>query len=496
MKKIIRLFLICIVMMLATTAAFALPENYVLRHGDRSVPKVAITVDDGFGHEMIRAIHELSIELDFPVTWFMVGYHFWPEEKELWDDVIARGNEIGNHTWKHSKLLKFSDENVRVQLTKCQERVDEVLGYHYPLRLLRPPYGGYKEGSRNLLPLFEKYGVEQVVLWDVSQTDPQKAFKDVQNGSILLYHTNKKDYECLKVLVPMLKEAGYQLVTVSELLNLPPLELPVPTATPRPAATPVPAAASVPATQEAEEVITAPIVELAPTQAPTATPAPTQAVSAKTELTKDDVVSNGDRTKKQLAVTVDDCSDVAVLSQIHDLSVEMDFPVTYFVIGEKFAHADQALWEEIIAHESEIGNHTWKHSVLTNYSISNGHVQIRKTQERVDEVLGYHYPLRLVRPPRGAYRSGQKDFLPVFEEYGVEKVVLWDVAETDANKAFKAVQNGSILQFHTTAKDYSCLTELIPMLLEEGYELVTVSELLGLPLLTLGNGAAESLPAE
>lgn len=477
MKQIIRLFLLCITLMLLTSAAFAESEEYVFYHGDRSVPKIAITVDDGFGHEMIRAIHELSIELDFPITWFMVGYHFLPEEKEIWDDVIARGSEIGSHTWKHSKLLKFSDENVRVQLTKCQERVDEVLGYHYPLRLLRPPYGGYKQGSRNLTPLFKKYGVEQVILWDVSQTDPYKAFEDVQNGSILLYHTNKKDYECLKILVPMLKEAGYQLVTVSELLNLEPLELPVPTATPRPASTPVPTAPAA-AEHQPEEPTAAPTP--ASTPIPSATPAPSKAVLSRTELTKDDVVSNGDRTKKQIALTVDDCSNTTILEQIHALSVELNFPVTYFVIGEKFAHEDQALWEDIIDHHSELGNHTWKHSVLTNYSISNGHIQIRKTQERVDEVLGYHYPLRLVRPPHGSYRTAQKNFLPVFEEYGVEKVILWDVSQTNPKKAFNEVQNGSILQYHTTPADLECLKELVPMLQEAGYELVTVTELLGL----------------
>ena len=225
MKHIVRLMALLGAMLLLTATALAIPENYVVRHGDRSVPKIAITVDDGFGHEMIRAIHELSVAEDFPITWFMVGYHFWPEEKELWEDVIAHGSEIGNHTWKHSKLLKFSNSNAHTQVRKCQEQVDMVLGYHYPLRLLRPPYGEYKNSERNFLPMFEQYGVEKVVLWDVSQTDPYKAIKEVQNGSILLYHTNEKDYECLKILIPMLKEAGYELVTVSELLGLEPLVL-------------------------------------------------------------------------------------------------------------------------------------------------------------------------------------------------------------------------------------------------------------------------------
>lgn len=67
------------------------------------------------------------------------------------------------------------------------------------------------------------------------QTDPEKAFKDTQNGSILLYHTRKADLECLRVLVPMLKDAGYELVTVSELLGMEPLVLESPESAESPA---------------------------------------------------------------------------------------------------------------------------------------------------------------------------------------------------------------------------------------------------------------------
>ena len=477
MKHIIRLFLLILCMVLLAGSAFAAPpDSYVVFHGDREVKKVAITVDDGWEIEKVRLIHDLSVEYDFPITWFMVGTLIKPEDKELWDEIIAHGSEIGNHTWKHSRLLKFSLENGRVQVCKTQERIDEVLGYHYPLRLLRPPYGEFKNKEKNFLPVFKQYGVERVILWDVSQTDPYQAIKDVQNGSILLYHTRQADYECLQVLVPMLLAEGYQLVTVSELLELEPLELPVPTATPRPAptATPVPTA-----TPEATAVPAAQAVPQA-TPAPTATPVITAAPAAKNKLTKDDVVSNGDRNQRKIAITVDDCDNIALLEQIHALSVEEAVPITYFVIGNKFEAKDKALWTDVIAHGSEIGNHTWKHSELTLYSISNGHTQVRKTQERVDEVLGYHYPLRLIRPPHGAYSAAGKNFLPVFQEYGVEKVVLWDVEQTNPAKALNETQNGSILLFHTKAKDYECLAELIPMLKDAGYELVTVSELLGL----------------
>lgn len=224
MKRFVRLLILTLCMMLiASTALAALPAGFVVRNGDREQKKIAITVDDCYNKEILRQIHALSVELDFPITWFVIGAQFLDEDKEVWEDIIAHGSEIGNHTWKHSRLLNYDVYNARTQVLLPQERIDQLLGYHYPLRLFRPPYGDYKNEEKNFLNLFYEYGVEKVVLWDVSNTDPNAAFKATKNGSILLYHTNKADYDCLKVLIPMLKEAGYELVTVSELLGMDPL---------------------------------------------------------------------------------------------------------------------------------------------------------------------------------------------------------------------------------------------------------------------------------
>ena len=229
MKHIIRLLTFILAMLMLLSSALAdIPENYVMRNGSRDEKKIAITVDDCWKVEYLQKIHELSKELNFPITWFVVGSCLREGEEDIWYDIIAHGSEIGNHTWKHSKLLSFSTSNAHTQVRKTQEHIDEYLGFHYPLRLMRPPYGQYKNNQKNFLPVFQEYGVEKVVLWDVSQTNAQKAFKDVQNGSILLYHTNPADYKCLQTLIPMLQEAGYELVTVSELLGLEPLVLDIP----------------------------------------------------------------------------------------------------------------------------------------------------------------------------------------------------------------------------------------------------------------------------
>lgn len=224
MNRVTRLIALSLCMLFIASTAFALPPEYVVRYGDREQKKIAITVDDCYNKQVLRDIHALSVELDFPITWFVIGKQLLDEDKEVWEDIIAHGSEIGNHTWKHSRLLNHDSYNARTQVLLTQERIDQLLGYHYPLRIFRPPYGEYRNNEKNFLNLFYEHGVEKVILWDVSQTDAKKAFKATKNGSILLFHTNRVDYNCLKELIPMLKEAGFELVTISDLLGLEPLE--------------------------------------------------------------------------------------------------------------------------------------------------------------------------------------------------------------------------------------------------------------------------------
>lgn len=224
MKRFVCIAALTLCMMLIATTAFAYPAGFLVYHGDRDQKRVAITVDDIYDADVLRYMHELCLELDFPITWFVLGSQIRDTDKEVWESIIANGGEIGNHTWKHPYLTRINAHNARNQILLTQERIDELLGYHYPLRLLRPPFGLFQEGNVNRLNLFYEYGVEKTVLWDVSSTNPQEAFENTQNGSILLFHTNYTDLECLKILIPMLRDAGFELVTVSELLGMDPLE--------------------------------------------------------------------------------------------------------------------------------------------------------------------------------------------------------------------------------------------------------------------------------
>ena len=202
-------------------AAAGAEECRTVWHGERSPEeaKISISVDDCYNTDHVLAVIELCEQYDVPMTFFPVGSGLKCADAALWQRALDAGCEIGNHTWNHKDLTGQNERGIRFELLRTQQKLDELLGYHYAMQVLRPPYG---ETNARVRETAGSIGYRLVANWDVSQTDPYKAIEEVQNGSILLYHTNEKDYECLKILVPMLKEAGYELVTVSDLLGLEP----------------------------------------------------------------------------------------------------------------------------------------------------------------------------------------------------------------------------------------------------------------------------------
>lgn len=205
------------IMMCCCAVQSACSECISVRHGTRDVKKMAITVDDCYSAERVRQIFELCQRYGVKITYFVLGNAISADDAALWQSIVSDGFEIGIHSYEHKTLSTMPASEVVRQMQRTQEKVDEVLGYHYPMRIMRPPYGSTNIGMEIAL---EKAGFLAVVRWDVSQTDAKKAFERAQNGSILLYHANLDDLLCLEELIPRLLDEEYELVTVSELLGL------------------------------------------------------------------------------------------------------------------------------------------------------------------------------------------------------------------------------------------------------------------------------------
>ena len=218
-----RFFAVLLALCLICGSSCALAANWAraYRHGDEDSPKIAITMDDCWDVTWVEAMLDVCKEYGIHMTFFPCGSAVKEKDQAIWQRLLDEGHEIGSHTQSHANLEKRSFSQIRTQMDLAQKRVNRVLGYEYPLRLMRPPGGAYGSSTAKYLG---RLGYEYIIMWNVNNIDPALAHQKVKNGCIMLYHARHKDVEGLKKLIPQLLEEGYQPVTVSELIGLEPVE--------------------------------------------------------------------------------------------------------------------------------------------------------------------------------------------------------------------------------------------------------------------------------
>ena len=198
----------------------AVAEDFRVYNGDREQKRIAITIDDCYRIEQVREALAISRRDDVPFTFFVLGVVIKEKDARLWQAIASSSCEIGNHTYGHYDLLKLDRKTLYTQIMKTQSALDAVLGYHYPMQVLRPPFGNLNGKVDQMIC---STGYDHAILWDVDSTDLEECYKHVKNGSILLFHARAKDIACIDALLPRLRADGYELVTVSELIGKQPL---------------------------------------------------------------------------------------------------------------------------------------------------------------------------------------------------------------------------------------------------------------------------------
>ena len=224
MKSLVAGLLLLLYMTLIPAVSLAEKDFEVYYQGDPDSMKVAITVDDLYEPINLRNILDVCLEYDVHITFFTLGIVIHPENAALWQRIVDEGHEIGNHTYGHLNIENLTVEQLDRQLTIAQDALNAVLREPYPLRLFRPPYGRFDHRGYGSVSNLGARGYPYLIMWSLGLTDLQRTFKCIHGGSILLLHTNWQDVNFLRELIPWLLDHGYEMATVSELLNLPPAE--------------------------------------------------------------------------------------------------------------------------------------------------------------------------------------------------------------------------------------------------------------------------------
>jgi len=162
-----------------------------------------------------------------------------------------------------------------------------------------------------------------------------------------------------------------------------------------------------------------------------------------------------------------------------------DVPATFFVEGRNVAGHEELL-ARMLADGDMIGNHTYPHVDLSKASAA-ALAQVDRTQAAIESATGFT-PC-LVRPP---YGRTSKKLLAALARRRLTST-LWSVNPQDflnpgaakiKQRVLAAVRPGSIILHHDGGGDRSQTLAAVPAIIRalkaRGYELVTVTELLGL----------------
>ena len=219
-------FIGIITIFICSFCIFANAENkLVFKSNINDKKKIAITFDDGPHPKNTEKILDVLDKYNVKSTFFIVGVNIKNYPSAL-TKIIEKGHEIGNHTYTHSILKSMTAEQITKELTDTEDALNGL--YDYSLNLIRPPCGLY---DNKLLGIAEDKGYK-IVLWTIDTKDwahtsvndmVRDVIKNVKSGDIILFHDyisgKNNTPEALNIILPKLQEMGFNLVTVSELLQ-------------------------------------------------------------------------------------------------------------------------------------------------------------------------------------------------------------------------------------------------------------------------------------
>jgi len=204
----------------------------IYTHGPRAEKVVALTFDDGPNDPYTGQILDVLKQAGVHATFFCVGMNAEREPATV-RRIAAEGNEVGNHSYAHRKRDALLD----LRYDDAARTNDILRGITGMMpRLYRAPNGFHTPWS---LRAVAAHGL-RAIGWDVESNDWDEPGADtivmrtvdhVQPGSIILLHDGdntrlgtdrSQQVAAVRTIIETLKARGYRLVTVSEMLGLPP----------------------------------------------------------------------------------------------------------------------------------------------------------------------------------------------------------------------------------------------------------------------------------
>lgn len=188
-------------------------------------PVVAMTFDDGPHPRLTPVLLDMLKARGLRASFYLIGNRVvnWPD---LVRRIADEGHEIGNHSWSHPNLAKYSDAAVLDQIDRTSDAIFKITGR--PPVTFRPPYGAFSRRQR--LMLYEARNLP-TILWSVDPQDwrrpgasvvANRIISGARSGSIILGHDIQSGtVKAMPSTFDTLTTRGLKFLPISQMMGWP-----------------------------------------------------------------------------------------------------------------------------------------------------------------------------------------------------------------------------------------------------------------------------------
>lgn len=184
--------------------------------------------------------------------------------------------------------------------------------------------------------------------------------------------------------------------------------------------------------------------------------------------------------KKHIALTFDDGPNTETTPRVLEKLKKYGIPATFFLIGNNITPDSAAVSKAAFEYGCEICNHSRSHPSMPGLTAEEICAEIEFTDGKIEEITGMKPGF--FRPPYIAVNDVMIDAIDktFIAGIGAEDWLDEVTAEMRAEKILAQAKNGSIILLHDAqgnSKTVAALDLIIPALLNDGYEFLTVTNL-------------------
>jgi peptidoglycan-N-acetylglucosamine deacetylase len=192
------------------------------------VPAIALTFDDGPDPRWTPRIVEMLDAHDVRATFFVVGERA-ARAPNVVRAIAQGGHELANHSWSHSSLWTCGPGRTAIEIARTHALLTS-LSDRAP-RLFRPPWGMMNAA---MFAALRRHRL-RCVLWSIqpeglrpadARAQVRHVLRRARAGAIVDLHdaegtpgAPQRLYAALPEMIDGLRRGGYQLTTVSDLLD-------------------------------------------------------------------------------------------------------------------------------------------------------------------------------------------------------------------------------------------------------------------------------------